>query len=84
MGAPKLLTRHGEGKRRQPYDLSVPNEVCLSLARDRERDFVLIELRVEDLVVEERGSVRFEEDAGPVLFDHFIVLGGHHSLRSPT
>jgi hypothetical protein len=41
---------------------SVP--LLLELVGDRERDPVLLDVGVEDLVVEQRGRVRLEEDAG--------------------
>jgi hypothetical protein len=40
----------------------------------RELDLVLLDGRVEHLVVEERGRLRFEEDADSVLLDHLVVL----------
>ena len=46
------------------------------LVRDRERDPVLLDDRVENLVVEERGSLRLEKDPGLLLFDDLVVLGG--------
>jgi hypothetical protein len=34
---------------------------------------VLLEGRVENLVVEERGRLRFEEDAGSLRIDHLVT-----------
>ena len=48
----------------------------LDLLGDRERDLVLLDAGVKNFVVEERSRLRLEEDAGSLLFDHLVVLGG--------
>jgi hypothetical protein len=37
---------------------------------------VLLEAGVENLLVEKRGRLRFEEDAGSLFVDHLVILGG--------
>jgi hypothetical protein len=50
--------------------------LLLDLVCDRERNLVLLDAGVENLVVEERGGLRFEEDAGSLLIDHLVILSG--------
>lgn len=53
-----------------------PLRLIVDLIRDRERDPALLDACAEDLVVEERGCLWFEEDTGSPLFNHLVVLGG--------
>jgi hypothetical protein len=51
---------------------SAPGELLRlrrALVRDRERDLVLLDGGIENLVVEEGGRLGFEEDPGILLFD---------------
>src|SRR5512132_1824842 len=51
--------------------------LLLHLVGDREGDLILFDARVEDLTAKQRGRLRFEEDAGSLLLDHLVVLGGN-------
>jgi hypothetical protein len=44
------------------------------MVRDRERDLIVLDAGVENLVVEEGSRLWFEEDTGTLLFDHLVVL----------
>src|SRR5688572_22747440 len=48
--------------------------LLLDLVGDRELDLVLLDAGVEYLVIEQRGRLRFEEDADSLLLDHLVVL----------
>ena len=37
---------------------------------------ILLDAGVENLLVEERGRLRFEEDAGPLFVDDLVILSG--------
>jgi hypothetical protein len=52
------------------------SRLLLDLVGDREGDLVLLEAGVENLVVEKRGCLRFEEDAGSLFVDHLVILSG--------
>src|SRR5918999_6522157 len=64
---PPASSRSGAGTERSTgscVDLSAPNgtlRLFLDLVCDRERDLVLLDARVENLVIEERGRLPFEE-----------------------
>ena len=57
-----------------------PRQVTLPLGRglvcDRERDLVLLDGGIENLVVEKGSRLGFEKDPGVLLFDHLVVLSG--------
>ena len=73
-----FLGGRGEVDPAHADDLSVPLtfRLLLDLVGDRERNLVLLDAGVENLVVEERGGLRFEEDAGSLLIDHLVILSG--------
>jgi pimeloyl-ACP methyl ester carboxylesterase len=76
-----ISSRSGAGTERSTgscVDLSAPSgtlRLLLDLVCDRERDLVLLDARVENLVIEERSRLPFEEDAGSLFFDHLVILG---------
>jgi hypothetical protein len=53
--------------------------LLLDVVRDRERDLIVLDAGVENLVVEEGGRLWFEEDTGTLRFDHLVVLGRQRS-----
>jgi hypothetical protein len=71
------FTMSGEARRTMPAKpLRATNLQLLDLICDRERDLVLLDARVENLVIEERGRLGLEEDSGSAFFDYLVVLGG--------
>jgi hypothetical protein len=42
----------------------------------------VLDAGVENLVVEKGGRLGFEEDTGPLLFDHFVVFAGSETTLS--
>src|SRR5437667_6375810 len=78
-GVGSFLGGHGEVDPAHADDLSVPPKtlgLLLDLVGDRKRDLVLLDAGVENLLVEERGRLRFEEDAGSLFVDHLVILSG--------
>jgi hypothetical protein len=75
------LAQARRGNPARAGDLAAPGELrlLLDLVGDRERDLVVLDAGVENLVVKEGGSLRFEEDTGPLLLDYLVVLGGQRN-----
>src|SRR5262249_11879695 len=75
-------TLRGEGLEHRPPP-RLDSLGRFALIPDRERDLVLIDSHIEDLVVEKRSRLRLEEDTSTLFLDHLVVLGGQRNDAEP-